>query len=84
MDPLRILIGHRGWVFIGRQSTDGDDVVLSDASCIRRWGTSKGLGEIAAGGPTKTTVLDAVGTVRLHRLAVIATIDANEEAWAAR
>jgi hypothetical protein len=84
MNPLKIVIGHRGWVFIGHESVTGDEVTLTEASCIRRWGTKKGLGEIAAGGPTPTTILDSVGTVRLHRLAVIATIDASEEAWAAK
>jgi exosome complex RNA-binding protein Rrp4 len=81
---MRIVIGQRGWVWIGKYAQTGDEVVLSDARCIRRWGTSKGLGEIAQGGPTKTTVLDPAGTVRLHRLSVVATLDANEEAWSGK
>lgn len=77
---LRIVIGQRGWVWIGRYAEDGDEVVLTDARCIRRWGTTKGLGELVAG-PTKTTVLDPAGTVRLHRLGVVASYEADAAGW---
>lgn len=80
----QIVIAQRGWVFVGDVSRSGDDVTISDASCIRRWGTTKGLGELAANGPAKSTVLDAMGTVRLHALAVVASIDCQESKWAAR
>ena len=77
---MRILIGQRGWVFVGRYSVDGDEVTLTDAKCIRRWGTTKGLGELVKG-PTLKTVLDEAGTVHMHRLAVVATIEVDEAAW---
>jgi hypothetical protein len=80
----QIIIAQRGWVFIGDVSRSGDDVVITDASCIRRWGTTKGLGEIAANGPNKSTILDPMGTVRLHQLAVVAAIDCASEKWTAR
>jgi hypothetical protein len=80
MNPLRIVIGQRGWVWIGRYQQEGDEVTLTDARCIRHWGTTKGLGELVEG-PTKSTVLDQVGTVRLHRLGIVATYDVNEDAW---
>lgn len=78
---MQIVVAQRGWVFVGDVSRTGDDVTISDASCIRRWGTTKGLGELAAKGPTKSTVLDSMGTVRLHALAVVAFIDCEESAW---
>jgi hypothetical protein len=81
---MKIVIGQRGWVWIGEYAEEGDRVVLTNARCIRRWGTTKGLGEIAEGGPTEKTVLDPAGTVRIHVLAVVATLDANEEAWAGK
>ena len=77
---IRIVIGQRGWVWVGRYAEDGDQVVLTDARCIRRWGTSKGLGELVSG-PTKTTVLDPAGTVTLHRLGVVASYEADVAAW---
>ena len=71
----RIVIAQRGWVFVGDYSIDGDDVTLSNAQVIRVWGTTKGLGQLALEGPTSSTKLDDAGTVRLHRLAIVATLD---------
>lgn len=78
---LRIVVGQRGWVHIGEYAEDGDTVILTNARCIRRWGTTKGLGEIAVNGPTPKTVLDDAGTVRVHLLAVVHTLDVNDDAW---
>jgi hypothetical protein len=79
----QIIIAQRGWVFVGDVERSGDDVTVTNAQCIRRWGTTKGLGQIAKSGPTKTTVLDDMGTVRLHTLAVVAAIDCEESKWLA-
>lgn len=72
----RIIIAQRGWVFVGRYECDGDDITLHDAKVIRIWGTTKGLGELR-NGPLSGTKLDEAGTVRLHRLAVVASLDAS-------
>ena len=80
----QIVIAQRGWVFVGDVERSGDDVTISNAQCVRRWGTTKGLGELASGGPKSATVLDDVGTVRLHTLAVVAAIDCKDEKWSAR
>lgn len=80
-EEVRIVIGQRGWVWVGRYSTDGEEVTLRDAKNIRRWGTTQGLGELCQG-PLPETVLDPVGTVRLHQLAVVATYDCDSEVWA--
>ena len=77
---LRIVIGQRGWVWVGHYEENGDEVTLTNAQCIRRWGTTKGLGELVDG-PTKDTVLDPVGTLRMHRLSIVATYDANADKW---
>ena len=53
-----------GWVFIGNEQHDANGALyLTDAACIRRWGTTAGLGEIALTGPTTDTVLDPCGVV---------------------
>lgn len=82
--PLKIIVAQRGWVFIGRRSVDGDEVTLTDAKCIRRWGTTKGLGQLALEGPQENTKLDPAGTVRLHRLGIVASFDCAEEPWAGK
>ena len=80
MSEIRIVIAQRGWVFVGRCSREEQEVVLRDAKNIRRWGTSKGLGELYTG-PKSETVLDEAGTVRLHPLQIIATLDVDQKSW---
>ena len=79
--PVKILVLQRGWVAIGRHAKDGTEHVLTDASIVRRWGTSKGLGQLAAGGVTAATVLDKVGTIRAHELATVLVIDCDAQVW---
>ncbi len=55
---LKIVILQRGWVMVGRLERNGSDCKLHNAAVVRKWGTTKGLGEIAQNGPTKDTVLD--------------------------
>ena len=79
---IRIVIAQRGWVFVGRFEREENEIVLRAAKNIRRWGTTRGLGELHAG-PLAETVLDEAGTVRLHPLQIIATLDVDEPAWEA-
>jgi len=80
--PIKIVILQRGWCMIGRFERDGSDCKLRDAVVIRRWGTTRGLGEIAEGGPTDQTELDkCYGVVGFDYLTVVATIDCKEAAW---
>jgi hypothetical protein len=58
-----IFVVESGWVFLCESYTTTDTgYVLHEASVIREWGTTKGLGEIALNGPTGLTVLDSCGT----------------------
>lgn len=57
----QIVVLDRGWVYVGNVIIEGDLVRIHNARCIRRWGTTKGLGELALTGPTKNTVLDPTG-----------------------
>ena len=77
----RIVILQRGWVMIGDFSQEGPNCKLENSAVIRRWGTTKGIGEIAKGGPTSETILDDVQTVHFHELTVVAMIDCNEANW---
>lgn len=71
----QIVIGERGWVWVGDVTRDGGDYVLSNASVIRAWGTTAGLGELATKGKRDKTMLDPCGTVRVPELAVIGRMD---------
>ena len=81
MSEKKIVVLQRGWVVVGEFSKDGHEIVVSNASVVRRWGTTKGLGEIAEGGPTSSTVLDKCGTVRAHEQTVVMIIDCNQDKW---
>lgn len=77
----QIVVLDRGWVYTGSVTLAGDFVIIENAANIRRWGTTKGLGELAAKGPQRNTVLDPVGTVRAPQRALIALIDCDRAAW---
>jgi hypothetical protein len=77
----RIVIAQRGWVFVGRWNQDGEQVTLTDAKTIRVWGTTAGLGQLAINGPTTKTICDPAGTVRMHILGVVATLDTQVTTW---
>ena len=82
--PIKIAILQRGWVMVGYFERDGSNCVLTKASVIRTWGTTKGLGEIALNGPTKNTVLDPTGRVEFDVLTGIAFVDCEESKWASK
>lgn len=79
-EKMMIVVLHRGWVVVGKM-TKGDWVTLENAYVIRRWGTSKGLGEIAAEGPKENTIIDACPTMEIPVSAIINTIECNEKSW---
>ena len=70
-----IVIAVEGWAFIGNVKEDSTiELTLTDASVIRVWGTTKGIGEIALCGPTKNTILDPCGEVTLPTTSIVAKI----------
>jgi hypothetical protein len=77
---VRIVILQRGWVMVGRYTRDGDRCSLDNAQVIRKWGTTKGLGELV-NGPLPSTVLDPAGHVEFHALGEIASLAASAEGW---
>lgn len=78
----QIIIAQRGWVFAGIVVADTKDiVVIQKAVNIRRYGTTRGLGQLALSGTTEETILDEFGTVSFHPLSIIARIDITAEAW---
>jgi len=80
---LQIVIADRGWVFVGNCVESSKGIVITAAKCIRRWGTTKGLGELALGGPTNNTMLDPAGTVTIPARSVVAVLDCAEpKRWA--
>jgi hypothetical protein len=79
-DNKVIVIATNGFVFMGfmvpstTERPGAPRNKLIEASCIRRWGTEHGLGQIALTGPTKDTVLDPCGEIEFPEGATIAII----------
>ena len=77
----QIVILQRGWVFVGDMVRVGNDCKLENAACIRRWGTTLGLGQIAENGPTADTKLEPCPVVRFHYLTMVGQIECNAKNW---
>ena len=56
-----IVLGNRGNTVVGDLTIKGGTGYLKNASVIRRWGTTGGLGELALSGKTESTKLDSCG-----------------------
>lgn len=78
---FQIVILDRGFVLVGDVTLQDDWVVTRNASIIRRWGTTKGLGEIALHGPLQSTVLDPIGEMRSPLRALIGLVTCERDKW---
>ena len=78
---IRIVVAQRGWIFVGEYSEEDGHAGLGHAKCIRRWGTTKGLGQLAEVGPQSGTVLDHAGVVRVPMANKIADIACIGGKW---
>ena len=68
-----IVVIDRGWVVVGEVTSAPDKLTITNARCIRRWGTTQGLGQLVEG-PLPNTVLDPLGTVVVPIRSVIMRI----------
>ena len=78
---IRIVILQRGWVVIGRYYQNEHDCSIKNGYVIRKWGTTKGLGEIAIDGPTQETILDPIPLTKFHELTIVASMICTESKW---
>ena len=76
-----ILVLDRGFIVYGTWTIRDHWVLIRNCACIRKWGTTKGLGQLAESGPTVDTVLDPQPPTRVHELQVVQIIDCQGETW---
>ena len=76
-----IVVADRGHVWVGDVEVAEEWVCIAGACAIRRWGTAKGLNELANEGPLENTKLDAPATLSVSRRAVIAIIPTEASKW---
>ena len=78
---IKIVVLQRGWVVVGRFSQRGTRCKITNGAVIRRWGTTRGLGEIAVGGPTNNTALEPTPTIEYHELTEVLSLVCEESQW---
>ena len=77
-----IVVFPYGFVFVGDLTRTDKQIRLDNAACIRVWGTSNGLGELAMGGPTAATTLDPCGIVVAPAVSEVLSIPcATDTKW---
>jgi len=82
MKQYVIVILDRGFIYVGLlDSGTGNVNTLSNAKNIRRWGTTKGLGELVLNGPTKNTILDDCGTIIIPEKSIVSIHPTNPYLW---
>lgn len=77
---LKIVVIDRGFVYIGKVTTDAEWCKITGCKNIRKWGSTKGLGELV-NGPLGDTVLDACGDLNIPIHALISIMGVVEEKW---
>jgi hypothetical protein len=81
---IEIVIARHGWIFAGPVERVGDQIVMRGAVNIRLWGCP--LGELAhdpEAPPIKgrETKYDIAGTVKMHALDAVASLECNANKW---
>jgi hypothetical protein len=79
--PVRIAVLNRGWVVVGRVKEEKNKTFITNASVIRRWGTTEGLGELAYNGELNDTVLDTCPDIEVETANIVLLMNCNEENW---
>ena len=80
-EGLNIVILDRGFVYVGDVTIAGDWLIINNAKNVRRWGTTQGLGELAAKGPQSETKLDMGGTIKAPLRALIGLLKCEASQW---
>ena len=79
---IKICVLQRGFVLVGHYKEEGTQCTLNNASVIRRYGTTKGLGELASDGKLKDTILDKCnGEVEFDKITLVFSIAVNQAVW---
>jgi hypothetical protein len=81
LNDNRIVVMPYGWVFVGIWNDNGKKTTLSNAHCIQKWGTDKGLGELAIKGPLPNTILCHTGAVIFKSGTEIVSIPCETHNW---
>ena len=76
-----IAVLDRGWVMIGRYWGSPQEEGLIQSSCVRSWGTNRGLGQLAHEGVTSSTILDPEGACQWPVVCRVKLIKCDQKVW---
>jgi len=80
--PVQILVLNRGWIVVGNVSESVNKTIIQNAAVIRKWGTTKGLGELAIKGKLPDTILDACPDITVDTANVVLVMNCEQSKWA--
>jgi hypothetical protein len=69
--PVIVCTEHRGVFFGYAQSTDGDVIHLRSARMAIRFGTTRGVMELAETGPTKSSSISARADIEVRKITAV-------------
>lgn len=80
--PVIVCTEYRGVFFGYAENTDGDTIHLKDARMAIRWGTSRGVMQLAATGPTVESTISAKADIEVRKVtAVFEVTDVADARW---
>jgi len=78
---VQIVVLNRGWIVVGKVREKDAKTIIQDASVIRNWGTTEGLGELAEQGKLPNTVLDSCPDITVETCNIILLMNCNQTKW---
>ena len=74
MTPIKngetqIVVMPNGFIYVGEVVEDGDNFIIRNAKNLRKWGTTRGLGELR-NGKLPNTVVDDCGEIIVSKSSV--------------
>ena len=82
--PVIVCTKHRGVFFGFAADSSGNEIHLKDARMSIRWGTTRGVMELAESGPNATSKISAKADIEVRDItAVFEVSDAALKAWEA-
>lgn len=77
-----VIADNRGLTLVGDVDLSGDSerIVIRDAKCVIRWGTTKHIAELADG-PTDKTLLGVARDIEVFRRHIVAAYECGD-GWA--
>lgn len=83
MRPVIVCTEFRGVFFGYAEDTSGDRIWLKRAKMAIYWGTTKGVMQLAATGPTSSSKISAEADIEIRKVtAVFEVTKEAEQAWA--